>query len=533
MNWKPAAVALNPQQEREYLALLEHERLATARSDLSAFCRAIDIPGAPINDDDDCEQFYPQSIAPAAHHRLINSVLERVERREIRRAMFLMPPGSAKSTFASVTFPPWFMGRNPTQGIICTSYGTTLARKFGRRCRQIVASRKYRDIFGVSLKNDNRSAEDWGLTNESAYMAGGILSGITGNRADGLIIDDPIKGRDTADSVTMRDKTWDAYLSDLRTRLKPNGFIVLINTRWHEDDVSGRILPKTYDGESGWITASDGEEWYVVCLQAQAEHHDDPLGRAPGEWLWTDWFSVDHWTRERRVQGERNWSALYQQRPKPAEGSLIKRAWVERYDTPPAEFLRIVQSWDTAYKDNQVNDPSVCSTWGETRQGWFLLDVFKERMQYPVLKREVNRLTQRWQPHAVLIEDKASGQSLIQELRGQFACPVIAIDPGGESKLNRLVAVSSLFEARLVHLPREAPWLMDYESEVFGYPLTTHDDQVDSTSQALSYLRGTSGSYDHQSSGQGRVGLEGDTSNTQRDTGYGTVSGGNNFGGFV
>jgi predicted phage terminase large subunit-like protein len=507
-------------EDAEWLRLLEQERLAEARDSLTAFCRAIDIPAAPIHEDDDDEHgHYPQSIAPAEHHLLINSVLERVERREITRVMFMMPPGSAKSTYASVVFPPWFMGRNPRQGIICASYGTTLARKFGRRCRSIVASQKYRDIFqGTALKTDNRSVEDWGLTNDSQYMAGGMLSGITGNRADGLIIDDPIKGRDTADSPAIRDKTWEAYLSDLRTRLKPNGFIVIINTRWHEDDVCGRILPTNYDGESGWIDAKDGEPWYVVSIQAQAERADDPLGRAHGEWLWTDWFTPEHWSRERLVQGERNWASLYQQRPKPAEGSLIKRAWIERYTTPPAEFLRIIQSWDTAYKDSELNDPSVCTTWGETRQGYYLLNVFRKRMDYPSLKTAVSAQAQRFKPYAILVEDKASGQSLIQEMRLHFAEPIIAMDPKGINKTDRLVAVSSLFEGRKVFLPERADWLIDYESELFGFPLSTHDDQVDSTSQALTYLRDSSGRITHASAGTRRAGFEPDSAGAGEST---------------
>jgi predicted phage terminase large subunit-like protein len=271
----------------------------------------------------------------------------------------------------------------------------------------------------------------------------------------------------------------------------------------------------------------------VVCLQAQAER-DDPLGRDRGEWLWTDWFSEAHWQRERAVQGERNWAALFQQRPKPAEGALIKRAWVQRYRTPPAEFIRIVQSWDTAYKDSEINDPSVCTTWGETRKAWYLLHVFRDRLDYPDLKRAVASLAGQWQPHAILIEDKSSGQSLIQEMRAGFAVPVIAIDPGNVSKLDRLVAVSSLYEAGQVFLPEQAPWLMDYESELFGFPLTSEDDQVDSTSQALNWLFTHSGRYEAYSTGQPRTGMAAvDSHDELRDTGYGSIGSGDDMGGFI
>ena len=296
-------------------------------------------------------------------------------------------------------------------------------------------------------------------------------------------------------------------------------------------DVAGSAGP-----ESGWVEARDGERWYVICLQAEAEREDDPLDRQPGEWLWTDWFSEEHWRRERAIQGERNWAALYQQRPKPAEGALIKRAWIQRYSQAPAggrptDFLRIVQSWDTAYKDTEINDPSVCTTWGETRQGWYLLHVHRDRHEYPALKRAVASLAEQWQPHAILIEDKSSGQSLIQEMRGNFAQPVIALEPEG-SKLDRLVSVSSLYEAGLVHHPEHGAWLMDYESELFGYPLTTHDDQVDSTSQALNWMFSNRGSYKAISAGDQRAGLAGGQNNDQRQGGYGSIRGGNNFGGF-
>jgi predicted phage terminase large subunit-like protein len=536
--------------EAEYLALLEAEHRAQIRGSLDKFCRDIEIPGAPLVEDscpdgDDCEVkdcplhevstlFYPDKVLPAEHHDLLNGKLQKVADGEIKRLMVFMPPGSAKSTYAGVTFPPWYLGNNPNKCIIATSYGSVLARKFGRRVRAICEQPRFQQLFGATTRKDNRAVDDWALTNSATYMAGGILSGITGNRADGLIIDDPIKGHEQADSPTIREKTWDAYLTDLRTRLKPNGFIIIIQTRWHESDLSGRILPKNYDGESGTVMSRDGEPWEVVCLQAQAERFDDPLGRKIGGWLWTSWFSVEHWVRERAIQGERNWSALYQQRPKPADGALIKRAWPRRYDAKPAEFLRIVQSWDTAYKDNEINDPQVCTTWGETRGGWYLLHVYRDRVDYPSLKRMVSSLAQQWEPDAILIEDKSSGQSLIQEMRAGFAVPVIAIDTEGQSKTDRLIATSSLWESGMVWLPESAPWLPDYESEIFGFPMVTHDDQTDSSSQALNWMWKNSGRYEAYSTGEGRAGMQAtDDTSDITDRGYGSIGSGDQFGGFL
>lgn len=521
--------------EREvYLALLEEKRRRIARDDLNAYCSYIEIPGAPINDAPDCEQFYPETVIPAEHHRLLNDTLMKVERKEIPRLMVFMPPGSAKSTYGTVTFPTWFMGRKRGRNVICASYASDLAIKFGRKCRQITRSRQYSELFDAELTADNKAAHDWSITNTSTYMAAGIMAGITGNRADGIVIDDPLKGREQADSITIREKIWEEYKASVLTRLKPGGFVVIIQTRWHEDDLSGRILPADWAGQSGWVTARDGERWYVICLAAQCERGDDPLGRPLGAWLWTDWFTPAHWEQMKRTQGERNWSSLYQQRPTPSEGGMVKRAWPQRYSVPPSEPLMIVQSIDSAYKPAQVNDPSVISTWAVTRFGYYLLDVWKDRLTYPDLKRTVINSAAKWRPNAILIEDKASGQSLIQELRADTRLPVVAIEPEGD-KVSRMNGVSSLFEAGQVYLPHEAPWLLDYEAELFAFPLSTHDDQVDSTSQFLRWIHSKQVELEAWGIGRQRVGAtayDGEQSHLDTERGYGTVRSNTDLAGF-
>ncbi len=223
------------------------------------------------------------------------------------------------------------------------------------------------------------------------------------------------------------------------------------------------------------------------------------------------------------------------------EGGLIKAQWFKRYNVLPSEFLRVIQSWDTAYKPEQVNDPSVCTTWGETRHGWYLLDVFRERMEYPALKRAAASLYEAWRPQGVLIEDKGSGQSLIQELRQGVAVgqtkvriPVIPIDTKGINKVDRLIAVSSLFEAGMVYLPEVSPWTLDYEIEMTIFPLAPHDDQVDSTSQFLKWAHENSASFDHAASGRKRVGMAAmdDGQSIQSNKGYGSVRGSNDFRGY-
>ena len=206
----------------------------------------------------------------------------------------MLPPGSAKSTYTSIVFPTYFLGRFAKRSVILTSYGSDLPRKFGRKARSIVRQPIYKRIFNTELLAESQAADEWSLTNGSDWLAHGILSGITGNRADGVVWDDPLKGREQAESKLIRDKTWDAYMDDLLTRKKPQAWEIGILTRWHEDDQAGRILPLNYNGESGWIKGQDGNDWYVLCLTAICEREDDPLGRKVGERLWPEWFTEKH-----------------------------------------------------------------------------------------------------------------------------------------------------------------------------------------------------------------------------------------------
>ncbi len=247
--------------------------------------------------------------------------------------MGLMPPGSGKSVYTSVVFPTHYLGQAPNRSVIVASYGSDLPKKFGRRARSIVNQPIFRRIFDCSLSPESGAVDEWALTNGSEWMAAGILTGITGNRVDGVIWDDLIKGREQADSEQIRAKTWDAYMDDLMTRKKPHAWEVGINTRWHEDDPAGRILPLNYNGESGWIKGQDGNDWYVVCLQAICERADDPLGRQLGDILWPEWFTPEHFAPFQRQP--RTWSALFQQRPAPESGDYFKAEWLKPYDKPP------------------------------------------------------------------------------------------------------------------------------------------------------------------------------------------------------
>lgn len=515
-------------------ATLELKRRRVGRTSLLGYANAIEIPGKPATEDPEEWLFKPVETALALHHALLLRAFERTINTRHGRMMVFMPPGSAKSTYCSVVAPTYYMGRRVDSRIILASYGTDLARRHGRRARQVVKSTAFSSMFGCGISASTSAADEWALTNGSEYLAGGILSGITGNRCHGLVIDDPVKGREQADSPTIRKKTWEAYNDDLLTRLIPGGWVVLVQTRWHEDDLAGRLLPKDYNGESGPIECKDGKVWEVLNLPAQCERADDPLGRQVGAMLWPEWFDEGHWNIFR--EQSRTWAALYQQRPRPDEGGIFKEAWcLNRYNAIPVDAKRIVHSWDTAQKEKDINDPSVGTVWhmGRGVPGYFLREVFRDRIDYPKLKRKVMAYALRDSPSAILIEDKSSGQSLIQELRRDTTLPVIAIEPDG-NKIFRAQDVSPMVEAGLVRLPESAPWLIDFESEFFGFPLSTHADQVDSVSQFLQWARAGAGSLESVGSGIPRSMADQTLREPERelDEGYGSIGRGLDTNGF-
>ena len=271
---------------------------------------------------------------PAEHHLLICDLVDEIVQGDMRRVMVFMPPGSAKSTYATIRAPAYYLGHKGDKGVITASYNDTLATRFGRKVRNLVNTHECRSLFpGLELAADSKAKGEWETEAGGFYFATGVGGGVTGRRADLGIIDDPIKGRKDADSETVRASTWDWYIDDFRTRLKPDGAILIIQTRWHQDDLAGKILPEDWAGESGWTTARDGEQWYVLCLPAEARDND-PLGRQPGQWLWTEWFSPAWWEQTRRTAKQkdiRTWNSLYQQVPKDAEGTYFRREWFPRF----------------------------------------------------------------------------------------------------------------------------------------------------------------------------------------------------------
>jgi predicted phage terminase large subunit-like protein len=434
--------------------------LLLPRSDLAAYAAAMWSP-----------------FQLARHHKLVVEKLEAVERGDIDRLMIFLPPRHGKSLAASTLFPAWYLGRHPDRSIIACSYGQELASDFGRRVRGYVTDQLHTTIFPDSrVVDDSNAVHRFGLTRGGNYYAVGAGGPITGRGADLLLIDDPIKSREDANSAAFRRGLQSWYESVAYTRLQPGGAIVLIQTRWHQDDLAGWLLREH---------ASEG--WDVVSLPAIAET-GDALGREEGAPLWPEQFPLEVLERIREAIGTSAWLSLYAQRPVAEEGAIFKRGWFKTFSTEP-ELKRIVFSLDTAFKTGKQNDYSVIAVFGEAKDGYFLLHVTRERLEFPDLKRRVVSLSDIMRPHAVLVEDAASGQSLIQALKSETRLPILPVKPMGD-KVSRANAVSPLVESGRVYLRDQAAWLNDFLEELTSFPAAPHDDQTDAFCQALSYLRG-------------------------------------------
>lgn len=321
--------------------------------------------------------------APAEHHRLICRALDDVVSGVTKNLMIFCPPGSAKSTYGNTLLSPYWLGRFPQDRVINCSYNYDLAVDFGRKARNLVAHPRYRAVFDLMLSPDTREKGHWEIHREATedapevqnfgfetlkrggYVAAGVGSGLTGRRGNIGIIDDPVKDAKDADSEIIQKRGWDWYVTVFLTRLLPGAPQVIIQTRWTDNDISGRILPEGWAGESGTFEGRDGREWRVICLPAiietpeQAEH--DPLNRKVGEVLWPEYYSREHWQTMRKTYfaspvTTRHWYALYQQVPKPLEGTYFKRDWFKWYDpeNPPAALTKFISS-DFAVTDSKDN----------------------------------------------------------------------------------------------------------------------------------------------------------------------------------
>lgn len=430
-------------------------------------------------------QLFTERIAvepePQLHHRYLIAKLQDVADGYINRLMVFMPPGSAKSTYASVLYPPWYLGRHEDGKVITASYGQKLSRRFGKKARNILYSDEYRAIFGYGLSGGNAAKDEWETEVGGEYTATSVDGSVTGRRAGVIIIDDPIKGRKEADSEVTRETCWEWYRTDMRSRLLPGGAIVIIQTRWHEDDLSGRILPEDYDGKSGRIAAKDGEIWEVVCLRAEAEEND-PLGRKPGQILWPEWFSKEQFDQERISQGPRNWNALYQQRPAPEEGDYFKSEWLRYYDEQPAN-MQIYGASDYAVTADG-GDYTVHMVFGiDPNDDIYLLDLFRAQTTSDVWVEQFIELVQKWKPLEWAEEmgqiEKGVGPFIEKRQREEQAYCYRRGFSSATDKPTRAQAIRGRMAQGKVYFPKNAPWTAKLVSELLIFPAGANDDQVD------------------------------------------------------
>jgi phage terminase large subunit-like protein len=492
-------------------------------------------------------EFYPARLEVVEHQQMILEVMQALveeepvvgplsngfENRYADGVILMFPPGASKSTYASVVAPAWIAGRYPNTDIISLSYGADLARRFGRRVRHIARSERYHQQFGATVVSDNQAVDQWSLTNGSTYKAVGILGGVTGSRADVCVCDDLLAGREEAESDIIREKTWQALKDDVLTRLKPRGKICVIATRWHEDDPIGRILGEDWDGQSGLWEGTDGRLWLVLCVPLIADRDDDPLGRPRGAVLWPEWFDEKH-VQFARAQGERSWNSLYQQRPSASDGNILlksmwrcwphgkseptdeQRAYPERTEPPEfGKWKQCVLVYDTAIEDGEDDDYSAMTAWvtfettkklpqrkmaEEKMQNVLMIGAWRKKIQAADLIDTVLAHIKHFQPDRIVIEKRASGNQLIQELRKrrprhQYGEVIIEAwlppgPPGLKGKKPRAHAASlSLAEGSVWYMPGQ---MTEYAvKEAASFPNGRHDDLTDTITCLISYARTT------------------------------------------
>lgn len=397
-----------------------------------------------------------------------------------------MPPGSAKSTYASIRFPAYFLGRLPEKSIITASYGENLATTFGRKVRNLVDSNEYKMLFPrVSLSEDSRAKGEWETNRGGSYFAAGIGTGITGRRGDLGLIDDPVKGRAEADSEQVRNSTWDWYKSDFLTRLKPGAAQIIIQTRWHQLDLAGRILPESWKGESGDFIGFDGQTWKVICLQAQAGDND-PLGRLPGEWLWPEWFTEAYWLETKQAQQSediRNWISLYQQTPTAEQGTFFKREWFKRYrfgDEP--KRLSKYGASDYAVTDSGGDYTEHGLAGFDELEDLWLLDWWSGQKTPDVWIDEQIRIARIHSPYCWVAEGGTIRRSiepfLLKQLRESKAYFRIEWLTSNKDKAANARGFQALASQGKVWIPR-CEWGDMLIEQLVGFPAGKRDDKVD------------------------------------------------------
>lgn len=406
-----------------------------------------------------------------AHTRYISHYLNRIANGEQLNLIVEIPPRHGKSALITETFPSYYLMKNPDKKVISTAYSDNLARKFGRLNRN-----KFKalggELFEQYISEDNSSAGDWSTAKDGGMISTGIMGSLTGEGSDLMIIDDPVKNKHEAYSKTYRDRIWDEWEATLSTRLHDNASVIVVQTRWHEDDLTGRLLE------------NKGRDWIRIRIPAIAEE-DDLLGREVGEALAPELGYDEEWAENKKIEsGTMTWNALFQQRPSAVTGSIFKRKWIQFYETLPSRIDYYSLSWDLAVKDGEDNDYSVGQCWAVVGADRYLIDQVREKLGFTDMIKTVRAFKNKHsQAREIIIEDKANGPAVINTLKREIP-GIVAFNPKG-SKAERAMAASVLFESGNVFLPKNAQWVHDYVEELVSFPGGKYDDAVDSTSQFI------------------------------------------------
>ncbi len=385
------------------------------------------------------------------------------------------PPQHGKSLTVTETFPSWYIGKYPDRRCIIACYNDDFAGKFGRRNKQKITE-SGQLIFDIKLKKS--SDRDMEIDNhDGSIITRGIMSGITGNAGDLIIIDDPIKNRQEADSPAYRERLWEEWQNSIKSRTQAGTKIIVIQTRWHEDDLSGRI-----------INGEDNVE--IINIPVEAEENDI-LGRQVGDALCPEIGKDNEWLRAFKASykdGSRAWNALYMGRPTSAEGNIFKREWWQYYDKLPDNIQLVGISVDATFKDNDTSDYVAIEVWGKLNGDYYLIDLIKRRMDFPETLRAIRHMADKYpEKHSILVEDKANGSAIIAMLKHEIG-GIVAITPK-ESKVGRANAITGIVEGGNVYLPRYADFTNEFVEEFASFPNGVHDDMVDACTQFINHFK--------------------------------------------
>lgn len=423
-----------------------------------------------------CQEVYPGGFEIAAHHALMISYLEKLIDGRIRRLMITTAPRHGKTTLGSILLPCYVLGRDPKrEAVVAVSYGSELSESWGRKIKGIMSDGPFRNIFpGCVISGDSAAQYRFDILGGSSFVGTGRGGPLTGRGSSFLILDDLTKDAAEAQSPAIMKSVCEWLDQVAFTRLSPNARVLSIATRWSEKDPQSHLLQQG--------------DWTVLNLPAFSEGEGDPLGRPIGAPLWPSRFPAEVLERTKRDIGSRAFQILYQQNPRAGAGNIFRREWFQLYNQRP-QFDRIVQSWDCATKTGTGNDYSVGSVWGITSNGYYLLSLVRRRMEFVELRHTIAALADEWKPNVVLVEDAGAGSSAIQELKSSTTYPIIAVK-ADRSKIARAEAVTPTFESGRVYFPDGAFWLSELMDELCSFPTSQFDDQVDSCTQFLNYIRG-------------------------------------------